>query len=117
MVFAPAPEEAVYLPVSGEVTSALLARELDAAAERAGSVTVLDLKSLLKMLPVREQDVYFDAGVAAYLLNPLKSSYGYEDLARDYLHQTVPAPSEILGKTPLAEAAPEVFREHVPGWR
>ena len=113
VVFAPAPEEAVYLPVSGEVTSALLARELDAAAERAGSVTVLDLKSLLKMLPVREQDVYFDAGVAAYLLNPLKSSYGYEDLARDYLHQTVPAPSEILGKTPLAEAAPEVFREHV----
>ncbi len=113
MVIAPGPEETVYLPAGEEMTPAFLAQGLDAAAERSGSVAVLDLKALLKALPVREQKAYFDAGVAAYLLNPLKSSYGYEDLARDYLRQTVPAPSELLGKTPLSEAAPEVFREHV----
>lgn len=113
VVFAPGPEEAVYLPAGGTVTPDFLARKLDAAAVRSGLVAVLDLKSLLKAMPVQEQEAYFDVGVAAYLLNPLKSSYGYEDLARDYLGQTVPAPAELLGKTPLTEAAPEVFREHV----
>ncbi len=113
VVFAPGPREAVYLPAGPELTPERLAAGLDAAAERAGTAVALDLKALLKALPVREQEAYRDAGVAAYLLNPLKSSYGYEDLARDYLGETVPAPAELLGKTLLTEAAPEVFQEHV----
>lgn len=39
-----------------------------------------------------------DAGVAAYLLNPLKDTYGYDDLARDYLDMTVPSQVDLLGK-------------------
>ena len=45
-----------------------------------------------------------DAGVAAYLLNPLKDTYGYDDLARDYLDVTVPSQVDLLGKTALSDA-------------
>lgn len=45
-----------------------------------------------------------DAGVAAYLLNPLKDTYGYDDLARGYLDMTVPSQVDLLGKTALSDA-------------
>lgn len=39
-----------------------------------------------------------DAQVAGYLLNPLKDTYDYDDLARDYLGMTVPSKADLLGK-------------------
>ena len=45
-----------------------------------------------------------DAGVAAYLLNPLKDTYGYDDLARDYLDMTEPSQVDLLGNTALSDA-------------
>lgn len=41
---------------------------------------------------------YLDAGLAAYLLNPLQSSYGYEEVASDYLGLTLQGTEELLGK-------------------
>lgn len=41
---------------------------------------------------------YLDAGLAAYLLNPLQSSYGYEEIASDYLGLTLQGAEELLGK-------------------
>ncbi len=41
---------------------------------------------------------YLDAGLAAYLLNPLQSSYGYEEIGADYLGLTLPGLPELLGK-------------------
>lgn len=49
----------------------------------------------------------FDIGIAAYLLNPLKDTYGYEEIARDYLHRIVPGRSELLGKMSLKQAQEE----------
>lgn len=42
---------------------------------------------------VAEEDVscYGDVSLCAYLLNPLKSSYHYDDIARDYLKLALPA--------------------------
>ena len=39
-----------------------------------------------------------DAGVAAYLLNPLKDTYEYDDIARDYLGISVPSRGDLLKK-------------------
>ena len=48
---------------------------------------------------VEDSAEIFDAGVAAYLLNPLKSSYTYEDMAKEYLNgRLLPAREELLGK-------------------
>ena len=65
---------------------------------------VLNLKEQLPFLGLEEDSLARDAGVAGYLLNPLKDSYGYDDLARDYLGMTVPSQADLLGKTSLAEA-------------
>ena len=42
---------------------------------------------------VRDEDAacYGDASLCAYLLNPLKNSYTYDDIARDYLKLALPA--------------------------
>lgn len=42
-------------------------------------------------LTLPEDDAFYgDAALCAYLLNPLKSSYTYDDIARDYLKLTLP---------------------------
>ena len=52
----------------------------------------------------REGVGIYDGGVAAYLLNPLKDSYGYDDLARDYLGLDLPSQKDLLGKEPVGKA-------------
>lgn len=62
-------------------------------------VCVLDLKRLLPYVSVCEQDKGItDLGLEAYLLNPMKDTYGYDDLARDFLGMTIPSKSELIGK-------------------
>lgn len=65
---------------------------------------VQDLKKLLPVLGLDYGAAVLDAGVAAYLLNPLQDNYGYDALARDYLGMTLPDQKEMLGKTPLEKA-------------
>ncbi len=71
---------------------------LNSSAEK----SVNNLKKLLKItnadsLDVVNRDSVYDVGIAAYLLNPLKSSYNKEDLARDYLDMLIsPEDGELL---------------------
>ena len=65
---------------------------------------MLDLKEQLPYLDIPYDGPVFDAGVAGYLLNPLKDSYGYDDLARDFLGLTVPSKADLLGKQSLGDA-------------
>ena len=47
----------------------------------------------------------FDTGVAVYLLNPLKSSYTFDDIAREYLDGALlPTRTDLLGKDSLKAA-------------
>ena len=41
---------------------------------------------------------YMDTGIAAYLLNPLKGEYPYEDIASEYLGMMLPSKAELFGK-------------------
>lgn len=68
---------------------------------------VLNLKEMLPCLEIEDNAPVFDGGVAGYLLNPLKDSYDYDDLARDYLSMTVPSVTEFLGKEALGDALTE----------
>ncbi len=65
---------------------------------------VLDLKPMLSYLDLEDDGPVSDAGVAGYLLNPLKDTYGYDDLARDYLAMTVPSKADLLAKEDLGDA-------------
>ena len=45
-----------------------------------------------------------DLAIAAYLINPLKDTYAYDDIARDYLDLLVPSRQDLLKKIPLEKA-------------
>ncbi len=61
-----------------------------------------DLKKLLKIFPFPSDDRIVDTSLAAYLLNPSKDTYAYDDIARDYLRMTVPSRKELLEKKVLS---------------
>ena len=101
-------EEIYYIPVEGLVTESYLCSKLEKLFQGEQGERVLcatDIKSLLKHLAFDEKTVVFDAGVAAYLLNPLKSVYTYDDMAKEYLNgQMLPTREELLGKDSFAKA-------------
>ena len=61
----------------------------------------MDLKSHLPYMNLDLNNKVFDCSVAAYLINPLKSTYGYDDIARDYIGVNVESPKDLLGKTEI----------------
>ncbi len=100
-------EEQIYcIPAGKEISPEWLQKK---AAELclAGETWVADLKSQLPCLELEENNCVQDGTVAGYLLNPLKDSYAYDDLARDYLSMTVPSQADLLGKASLGSAFEE----------
>ena len=54
---------------------------------------------MLKRADLTPDANVFDCGIAAYLLNPLKSTYTYEELAKDYLDgKLLPGKRRASGK-------------------
>ncbi len=64
------------------------------------TVCLIGLKKNLKFIKEVnvDSDMVFDNEIAAYLLNPLKDTYNYDDLARDYLGMTILSRQELLDK-------------------
>jgi DNA polymerase-1 len=87
-----------FIP-AGELSPQYLAEKAEEICKRAGQTTVLHLKSQLAFLKLTLDSPVFDAGVAGYLLDPLKDSYEYNDLAEDYLDLSIPSKTELIGKS------------------
>ncbi len=99
-----APDEVYYVPVEGLITGEYLAGKLQGLAEKT-VVSAMDVKALLKYAELPGPSRVFDVSVGAYLLNPLKSSYVYEDVAKEFLGGILlPSRETLLGKTSLAKA-------------
>ncbi|MFW6015005.1 MAG: DNA polymerase I [bacterium] len=56
------------------------------------------LNLVSELIPDLEPNISFDTHLAAYLCNPLKDTYDYDDLANDYLDIVVPSKEDIFGK-------------------
>lgn len=88
---------------------------------KAAGYATLDLKPQLKFLGMLEkkangnlsQENIFDNVIAAYLLNPLKNEYPYEDLAKDYASLMIPSRADLLGKLSVEKAFEEKQTEFV----
>lgn len=105
-------EKDICLFVTGdELTSEELIDQL--INKREGKLIAADLKPDLRFFPdVAKADSWdtclafrarcFDRTVAAYLLNPLKGEYPYDDIAKDYLGLMVPTKTDYLGKNEAA---------------
>ena len=104
-------EEGKY-QVYGFLPQGFLTRDylMEKAADLCGRgkmVASLDIKAMLRHMDIREHTAMFDAGIAAYLLNPLKSQYTYDDIAKEYLEEILPAKEDLIGKLTYQKAAKE----------
>ncbi len=101
-------ENDCYVITAGETLtgSRLAGRLTDMILSAARAVTV-GLKAQLPYLGIDYGSPAVDAEVAAYLLNPLKDAYDYDDIARDHLDMILPSRSDLLGKASIAATLEE----------
>lgn len=90
-------QKAWYIPVSGFVTEEYLLGQLENFFQKELLVGTPDIKSLRKKVDITCHKGLFDLTIAAYLLNPLKNEYSYDDVAKEYLGEQFPSREEIFG--------------------
>jgi len=96
-------EEKIYfIFINDTIKKEDITAYLSSFKEKNIQLCFLDIKQQLYYTYLEETEGIFDAGIAAYLLNPLKSTYEYDDIARDYLGLTIPSKSDIFGKNSVA---------------
>ena len=97
-------EEIYYIPVEGLITGDYLCSALEELAEKT-IICSMDIKTILKHVSLNNAEQVFDISVGAYLLDPLRSSYTFDEVAREYLEGALfPTRQELLGKESLKDA-------------
>lgn len=98
----------VYIPVGGFMTAEYLsdrtAELVHVLHENGKKACFINLKEQLDFLPIAESDEAEDTALMAYLLNPLKDTYQYDDIARDFLGLLVKSRADIMGKALYEES-------------
>ena len=69
-----------------------------------GVIALSDVKTFYRYVGTDLQGNFFDTTLGAYLLNPLKSKYEYEDIAREFAGENFPSRQEIIEKLSYEKA-------------
>lgn len=101
-------EKTCFIPAQGFLAADYLVEKSRELCSLAKMIAVLNLKEQLTFLNLEPDSRTFDTGVAGYILNPLKDTYHYDDLAKDYLGMAVPSQVDLIGKKKLGAALDEV---------
>lgn len=99
-------ETACIFP-QGFLTESYLMDQVQKLCEKVEMIDALDVKETISEISRVSHKKVFDAGIAAYLLNPLKSSYTYDDIAKEYLGEMLPAKEDLIGKLSYTKAMSE----------
>lgn len=70
----------------GAMAPKALCTYLEEIIDKVNCVSMMDVKFALRYIFIENQKHIFDMGIAAYLLNPLKSAYTHDDIAKEYLN-------------------------------
>lgn len=97
----------VFCKCEEDIPVSYLEQKMQKLCDSCQTVIAPDIKALLKHISLEEKKTLVDINLAAYLLNPLKNEYSYDDIAKDYLNQMIPAKTDLLGKLKLPKAAKE----------
>ena len=98
-------EEDIYcIPAEGFLTEAYLREKLEEVLGLVRESGTFRLKEQLAFLTIPDRSTAADLSIGAYLVNPLKDAYGYEDVAKEYLGMIVPSKTELLGKAGFSDA-------------
>ena len=99
--------ETVCIFPQGFLTESYLMDQVQKLCEKVEMIDALDVKETISEISRVSHKKVFDAGIAAYLLNPLKSSYTYDDIAKEYLGEMLPAKEDLIGKLSYTKAMSE----------
>jgi len=102
-----------YYIESGENISDSDLRNLLKEIQKISVISLFDLKKYLPEIEFSEEKLIIDQMIGAYLINPLKDTYHYEDIARDYLSKTLKTRVEIAGKSTLLSLYSEKYEEFI----
>lgn len=91
-------EKSYYLPVNEEISAEYIIGQLNTIIGKSIMLSVVSLKEMLSFVQASSESKIYDMGLASYIMNPLKDTYHYDDIARDYLGITVPSREELFGK-------------------
>jgi len=89
--------QAWYIPAEGFVTESYLCTQIEKLFEKEIQMGTPDIKNMRKKVEIPWRKGLFDLSIAAYLLNPLKSDYTYDDVAKEYMGEQMPSREEIFG--------------------
>lgn len=95
------------LPVRGFMTEDYLQGKMQELVQNVKLASAIHLKGQFSYLETEKRDNLFDAAIGAYLINPLKSQYTYDDIAKDFTGAMYPAKEELMGKKRLTEVLEE----------
>ena len=98
---------AVCLPVQGFLTEEYLRGKLQELTQKVPLAATIHLKEQLAFLQAEKKESLFDTAIGAYLINPLKSEYTYDDIAKDFAGSMYPAKEELMGKKKLSAVLEE----------
>ena len=104
-------KEIYWIEAGGFLTEEYLLSEYKTLTENAAVVDYMDLKEQIRFKKDCLTGNEMDISIAAYLLNPIKDSYTYDDIARDYLGLTLPSREDMFRKGSLTDAAAEKPQE------
>ena len=96
------PEQIVSIPCDMELNFDELSARVSELAAKVPCFAMCGLKDALKFLPdltPADSGRCFDNIVAAYLLNPLKSDYQYDDIAREHLGMLIDEKADEAAKS------------------
>lgn len=80
-------DEKIYTIYTGEeITFSYLKKKIEELTACVKTVSICNIKEALKWITFANETSAFDPIIASYLLNPLKSDYAFEDVAREQLN-------------------------------
>ena len=92
-------EKSYFLSVNEGISVEYITEQVNRIIEKNIMLSVISLKEILPHIHATSDSKIYDVGLASYVMNPLKDTYHYDDIARDYLEMTVPSREEMFGKT------------------
>ncbi|MCR5609823.1 MAG: DNA polymerase I [Lachnospiraceae bacterium] len=105
-----------YIKEGGFITGMLITSSILRVFNSVSMVSVNDIKKIMYGINTDNAEYIesiidcshiFDISIAAYLLNPLSDTYGYDDIAKNYLSMLLKSEKDLLGN-----AVNKVLPEH-----
>ena len=104
-------EEVYFIRKDGEISIEFLSNIIDKFLDNNYTIATMGLKDQLSLLKANYDSKVYDMGIGAYLINPLNSTYNFDDIARDYLSMTIQSQKELFGKKTLKDVAEDFLED------